>query len=160
LLPAGEEGKDLRALAGRTRQDLQPRLQRIVGTGQLQLRRSAAEEMLEEADEMAVHSLERREQPLPALAVQILDAEPQPLDRFLQILDLAAHLAEPGLELLRLLLGAQVDAAEAFALRFQLVQPRFGRDRLGHLGAGLDLGKNAELIELDLEPFRRLRRKL
>ena len=90
---------DLRALARRPRDDLEPRLQRIVGAGQRKLGRAAAEEMLEEAGEMAVHRLEGREQPLAALAVQVLDALPQALDRLFEILVLAPHLAEPRLEL-------------------------------------------------------------
>ena len=40
---------------------------------------------------------------------------------------------------LRLLLGAQIDAAEPLALGLQLVQPRFRRDGVGQFGAGLEL---------------------
>ena len=111
---------------------------------------------------MAVHRLEGGEQPLAPLAVQVLDAVPQPLDRLLEILalDRACRRAASSSSL-RLLLGAQIDAAEPLALVLQLVQRALSiASACRQLGVGLEPGKLAQLVERPAEMLCDLRREL
>ena len=95
LLAAGEERHDLRLLAGRPRDDLEAGFERIVGFGELQLRRAAAEEVGEQPLEVRVDRVEGGEQPLAALAVEAADALAQALDRRDQVVALGDQRIAP-----------------------------------------------------------------
>ena len=87
----------------------------------------AFEEVLEEAAEVAVHRLEGLHQPLAPFAIEVLDALAQASDGRLQVVTLGAHAVEPRFQLLRLLLGAEIDGPEPLTLRLELVEPVLGR---------------------------------
>src|SRR5215472_11594328 len=90
---------------------------------------------------MIVDDLEGGEQPLARLAVEILDALAQPLDRLDEIIPLGGKRAMLRLDLAQLLLGAQIDGAEALALAAQAIEPRLDLAGVGKLGATLELGE-------------------
>src|ERR1700730_4855623 len=105
-LPAArEQRKRGRLLAGRTRDDFEPRLERVLVLDKLQLGGASTEQLREQAAEMLVHELKRGEQPLARLAVEVLDALTQPLDGFDEIIALGRERAVLGLHLAQLLLG-------------------------------------------------------
>src|SRR5919201_1878492 len=100
---------------------------------------------------MIADHLERGEKPLARLAVKILDALTQPLDRFDQVVPLGRERGMLGLDLAQLFLGAQIDRAKPFALAPQPFELDFD---LAHLGKRLvrrHAGEARDLGGLDLE---------
>ena len=88
--------------------------------------------MGEQQGEIAVHLLERCQQPFAAFTVQPGNAAAQGADRFVKIGLFADQQVMLGLHLARIFLGAQVHGAQGIALAFQTVY--FGLDllRRGH----------------------------
>ncbi len=109
-------------LPGRLGEDVEAGLEGVVGFDQLQLGGAAAEEGREEALEVLVDGGEGGEQALAALAVERADAAAQLLDGLDQVVALADHAVELRLDLGQLVVGTQIDAAEAFALALQAVE--------------------------------------
>ena len=72
---------------------------------------------------MIVDDVERRQQPLATLAVEIADRAAQLADRLGQIVALGDHLGRLRLDLGQFVVGAQIDGAETFAICLQLVEP-------------------------------------
>src|SRR5207237_10866053 len=94
----------------------EPRLQRIVGSDQLQMRLPALEQSGEQAAEMAVDLLEGREQPRSSLAVQAADRAAQAVNGDAELLALRLAGEAAFLQLLQLALGHQIDRADPLAL--------------------------------------------
>ena len=88
LLAAGQKRQRRRFLARRLRHDLQAGFERIFAFDQLQLGIAAAEQFGEQLLEIGVDRRERRQQALARLAVEAVDALPQPPDRLDQIVAL------------------------------------------------------------------------
>jgi len=102
------------------------------------LRLAAVEQMGEQLAEGGVDRVERRQQPGAALAVQLRDAMAQAGDGGLQIVLFGGELGALGLDLGRVLLGAQVDRAQRLALAAQARDIDLRRLRRGNsLGAKL-----------------------
>src|SRR3546814_12873215 len=81
------------------RHDLEPRFERIVRIDQFEMRVPAIEQGREQPLEMDVHRLERGEQPLAALAIEVADRSAQPVDRQPQFLALGGETGRaPGRE--------------------------------------------------------------
>src|SRR5262249_61053057 len=93
--------------------DLEARLEGVLVLDQLQLRGTAAEQLGEKVLEMVADQLEGGEQPLARFAIEILDALPQALDRFNQVVALGSERTGLGLDLAQRFLGAQIDVAQA-----------------------------------------------
>ena len=127
-------------MPGGRAENFQAGLQRVVAFDELQFGLAAAEQHLEQALEMAVHGLESVEQPLAALFVQAEDALAQLGDRLFQVGALLLQAIEFGAQRLGLFLGAQIDAAEPFAVGLQLDDGLLGLvmggQRLGRIDTG------------------------
>ena len=70
LLTPGQQRQGRKLFARRLTHDFQPGFQRIVAFDHDQIGLATAEQVLEEHREIAVHLLERRQQPFAALAVK------------------------------------------------------------------------------------------
>ena len=136
LLAAGEEREGRELLAGRLAHDLEAGFQRVVALDQHEAGLAAAEEVAEEGGEVAVDLVEGGEQAAAALAVQVGDALAELADRLLEVVALAGQGFGFLADLAGVLLGAEVDGAEAVAgaaeavdLGFQRRRPRARRRR-------------------------------
>ena len=144
-------------LPGRLRQNFEAGFERIVVLDELQLRGAAAEQLGEQALEVRVDDGERRQQALARLAIEALDAEPQPLDRLDEIVALGDQRRVLGLDLAQLLLGAQIDGAETLAVALELVEVGFDFGDVGQRRVRFEAGETGERFRLglqDLADFR------
>ena len=106
----------------------------------------------EQVLEVLVDLFERRQQPLARLAVEALDAQPQFLDRFHQVVAFGGEVGVLGLDLAQLFLGAQVDRAQPLALAAQPLQRCFDLGQFGQRLAGLDARPESATADgLDLQ---------
>src|SRR3546814_257620 len=91
------------------------------------MRLPAVEERREETLEMAIHRLERREQPRAALAIEAADRTAEAVDRLRQFLDLGGASLTLGIEFDEFVGGDEIDRAEPLAVGDQpVVLRRFG----------------------------------
>src|SRR5690606_22002737 len=88
LFAARQQRERAEALARRLRHDFEPGFERIVRIDELEMRLPAVEQRREEALKMAVHRLERREQPRATFAVEAADRTAEAVHRLRQLLDL------------------------------------------------------------------------
>ena len=151
LFAAREQRQRLRFLARRLGDDLKAGFQRIVALDQVKRRLAAAEQLGEQPLEMGVDGFERGQKPLARLAVEALDAGAQLLDRFDEVVALGGERGVLGFDLAQLLLGAQVDGAEAIAVAAQLFQLRLDLRQRRQVDAVLHLGQRRHRAGLDLE---------
>ena len=82
-------------------------------------------------------TLERREQPLAAFAVEVWTAMAQLRDRLVEIVALACERVAPFLDLAQFVLGPQVDGAQPLAVHFQRGQPRSVSSASGSFSPGV-----------------------
>ena len=129
----------------------EPGFQRIVAFDQLQFGLAAAEQLGEQMLEVSVHDFERGDQPLARLAVEILDALPQPLDGFDQIVALGDQRGVLGLDLGQFLFGAQIDGAKPLALAPQLFEIGLDLGDVRQRRAFGDLGHGRDALRLDFQ---------
>ncbi len=106
-------------MPGGRAENLEPCLQRVVALDELQLRRAAAEQRGEQLLEVGVDLLERLVEPLPALAVEALDAATELGDSRDQVIAILHHQVELFANLFCFLLGPEVHPAQPLALRLQ-----------------------------------------
>src|SRR4051794_35518952 len=151
LLAAREKRHRLRLLAGRARHDVEAGLERILGFDELQFRRAAAEQQREQLLETRVDLLERGKQALAPLFVEIADRGAQLLDRFVEIVALGDHAIARGFDLLQLLVGAQIDRAEALALALLGLEFLLDGGGIRQLRAGFYAGERDEIVRRAIE---------
>ena len=128
--------------------DFEARLQRVFRLGQPQLGLAAAEQLGEELLEVDAHLLEGDDEALAAFAVQALDALAQAGDGGDQVVALGRHAGDLLLELVGLLLGAQVHRAHGLALVHQPLEAMLGLLDLGQLVQRLHLGQRQHAVGL------------
>src|SRR5262249_41803916 len=109
------------------------------------------EQIGEELLEMPVDDVEGCAQPLTRLAVEVLDAPAQPLDRSAQIVALAREVRVLRADLAQLPLGAQIDRAEPLAVAPQFVELGLDVGELRQRRTGLDAGKRRDALGPDFE---------
>ena len=141
----------MRFLARRLRDDFKTGFQRIVALDQVQRGFAAAEQLGEQPLEMVVDGLERRQQPFARFAVETLDALPQPLDRFDQVVALGGECGVLGLDLAQFFLGTQIDGAEPFAVAAQLFQVLLDLRQCRQFGLRRDLREAGHGLRLDFQ---------
>ena len=108
---------------------------------------------LEQLAEMAVELLEGGEQPAAAFLIERADAVPQSRNRGGQIVALALQAFEAGLDLGHLLLGDQIDRADAFALAQHAFEPRRQRAAVGRGNRFAIADHAAEIFRRAVEPL-------
>ena len=116
LLAARQQRQGCRLLAGRLGDDLEPAFQRVLGLDHLEPRLAAAEQRGEQALEVAVDGVEGGLQAAAALVVDLGDAGAQLGDGRLDVGLLLVHALELLGEAGQVLVGLQVDAAQALAV--------------------------------------------
>ena len=134
-LAAGEQSDRLRLLAWRLRDDLDPALEDVFLIEQLDSGAPAAEERLEDLDEIDVDRRERLAEELARGDVDLADRLPQRLDCLNQIVALRAEEVLALFELLVLLDREDIDRADPLDLLGELRDLRVEvRARLVALG--------------------------
>ena len=107
---------------------------------------------------MRVDRLERFLQPLVRLAIELADGAAQLGDGVLDVGLLGVEAGRLDAELLQLLVGAEIDAAEPLAIGLEARQLALDVGERRQVGAGLDLGQRQAAFRRDAERFADLPR--